>query len=257
VFAFLIANCFIFGLVIGSFLNVVIHRVPNGESIVTPRSRCPKCGTELSNVDNIPVVSWLVLRGKCRTCAAPISRRYPLVEAGTGVAFALMGARVGADWALPAFLVWTAGLIALSAIDLDTYRLPNAVVYPTGVATFVLLAVASVVSHDARGLVEAAAGGSIAFAVLFVIHVISPKGMGFGDVRLAAVLGLALGWIELPLVAVGLFFSFLLASIVGVLLIATGARSRKDRIPFGPFLALGSFLAVLVGDGVLDLYLRR
>ena len=255
--ALVVAGCALLGLVVGSFLNVVIHRVPEHRSIVKPRSACPSCGTELANRDNIPVLSWLLLKGKCRTCGAAISARYPIVELTTGVVFALLGARFGADWALPAFLVLAAGLIAQSGIDLDTNLLPNRVVYPTLFATAALLLVAGLVDGGTRGLAEAAAGGLIAFAVLYLIHFVSPKGMGFGDVRLAGLVGMAMGWVELPLVGVGLFFAFLLASVVGVTLMALKRKGRKDRVPFGPFLAAGAVLAVLVGQKVLDLYLGR
>ena len=252
-----VAGCALLGLAIGSFLNVVIHRVPEHRSIVKPRSACPSCGTEIAGRDNIPVVSWLLLRGRCRTCKARISPRYPLVELTTAVVFALLGARFSDSWALPAFLMLAAGLIALSGIDLDTYLLPKRVVYPTLFATAALLLVAGLVEGDTRGLAEAAAGGLIGFGVLFLIHLISPKGMGFGDVRLAGVVGMAMGWVELPLVGVGLFFAFLLASVVGVTLMAVKRKGRKDRVPFGPFLAAGAVLAVLVGQKVLDVYLGR
>jgi leader peptidase (prepilin peptidase)/N-methyltransferase len=257
VFAALVAVCSVFGLLVGSFLNVVIHRVPKGESIVTPRSRCPRCGVEIAGRDNVPVLSWLVLRGRCRHCGEPISARYPAVEASTAVLFGVMAARLGFDWALPAFLVFTASLVALSVIDLDTYRLPTPIIYVTLGLSVPLLVLAAVVDGDWRGLAEAAAGSVAAFAVLFAIHLASPRGMGFGDVRLAALLGLFLGWIELPEVAVGLFFAFLLASVVGVGLMLAKRRGRKDRVPFGPFLAAGAYLAVLVGESVLRVYLRR
>lgn len=251
---FVVGLCFVLGLLVGSFLNVVIHRVPRHESVVSPRSACPKCGTEITSRDNIPVVSWLLLQGRCRSCGEPISARYPLVELLTGVVFAMVGGRLGADWALPAFLVFSAGLIALSVIDLETYLLPRKVVYPTLFATAGLLLLAGAVTRDLRGLAEAAAGGLIAFAIFFAIHFVSPKGMGFGDVRLAGVIGMALGWIELPLVGVGLFLAFVLATIVGVSLMLFGGRSRKDKVPFGPFLAGGALLAVLVGQSILGFY---
>jgi leader peptidase (prepilin peptidase)/N-methyltransferase len=257
VLALVAGCCFIIGLAVGSFLNVVIHRVPLEVSVVTPRSRCPSCGPELASRDNIPVVSWLLLRGKCRTCGASISGRYPIVEFGTGVLFALVAWRFGLVPALPAYLLFTGGMVALSGIDLDTFKLPKKVVYPTWIGTAALLAVAGALDRDWQGLREAAIGGAIGFAVLFVIHVISPRGMGFGDVRLAGCIGTVLGWVELPLVPLGLFLSFLLASVIGVGLIATGLRGRKDRIPFGPFLALGAVIALLVGEGLLDLYLGR
>ena len=256
-FALIVAASVLFGLVVGSFLNVVIHRVPAGESVVRPRSKCPRCGTEIASRDNIPVVSWLVLRGKCRACGAPISARYPLVEILTAVLFGAVAARLGEDWALPAFLVLTAGLIALSLIDLDTFKLPRGIIYVTGAISVVLLGAAAAIEGDTRGIVEALAGAAIAFAVLFVIHVISPKGMGFGDVRLAALLGLFLGWMELPMVGVGLFLAFLLASVVGIALMALRRKGRKDRVPFGPFLAAGTMLAIFIGPQILDVYLGR
>jgi leader peptidase (prepilin peptidase) / N-methyltransferase len=257
VFALIVIASVVFGLVIGSFLNVVIHRVPAGESVVSPRSRCPECGTEISSRDNIPVVSWLVLRGKCRSCGTPISARYPLIEILTAVLFGAVAARLGEDWALPAFLVLTAGLVALSVIDLETFKLPRSIIYVTGAISVVLLGVAAAIDGDSRGIVEAVVGAAIAFSVLFVIHVISPKGMGFGDVRLAGLLGLFLGWMELPMVGVGLFLAFLLASIVGITLMVMRRKGRKDRVPFGPFLAGGTMLAIFVGPQILDAYLGR
>lgn len=245
----------VFGLLIGSFLNVVIHRVPAGESIVTPRSRCPECGTELSNIDNIPVLSWLLLRGKCRSCGAPISARYPVVELLTGVAFAAIAAWRGLDPALPAYLVFIAAAIALAAIDLDTFTLPRQIIYPTLVACAVLLAVAAVIDDDFGSLVEAGIGAALAFGFLFIVNFVYPKGMGFGDVRLSAVLGLMLGWITLGHVPVGLFLSFLLASVIGVGLIAIRKAGRKQRIPFGPFLVAGTVLTFFVGQTILDAYL--
>ncbi len=250
----LVAGCGVLGLIVGSFLNVVIWRVPRDESVVSPRSRCPQCGNELRNVDNIPVVSWLLLRGKCHFCGNPVSARYPLVELLTGVLFAAVAARFGLDWALPAFLVLTAGLVALSGIDLDHHRLPTKVVYPTLFLMAPLFVLAAAMTGEWDDLADAAIGGAIGFGVLFVIAFISPKGMGFGDVRLAGVLGVALGWLSLKHVAVGLFLGFLTAAVVGVALIATKVKGRKDRIPFGPFLAAGALLAVFAGDAVLEWY---
>ena len=253
----LVGLCALLGLMVGSFLNVVIHRVPAGESVVAPRSRCPQCGTELANRDNIPVFSWLVLRGKCRTCGTPISKRYPLVEALTAVLFGAMAAKIGFEPELPAYLVLTAFLVALSAIDLDTFLLPKKLVWPAFFAGVVLLGAAAAFDGDERSAVEAVVGSAIAFGLLFVIHFISPKGMGFGDVRLAAVLGLYLGYLELPMVGVGLFLGFLVASVIGVGLMVAKKKGRKDRVPFGPFLAIGTGLAIFVGDTILRIYLGR
>lgn len=252
--AFLIAVCAVFGLMVGSFLNVVIWRVPRGESVVKPRSRCPGCGNQLRGIDNVPVLSWLFLRGKCHFCGEPISARYPLVELATGVVFAAAAVHFRYDWALPAFLVLFAGLIALSGIDIDHHRLPNKVVYPTLFATAPLLVLAGVATGEWGDLARAAAGGAIAFLVLFIIHVAAPRGMGFGDVRLAGVIGTGLGYLGLGYVAVGLFLAFVTSAFIGIALIATRVRSRKDRIPFGPFLALGCLLAVLAGGPILRWY---
>jgi leader peptidase (prepilin peptidase)/N-methyltransferase len=254
VFALLVVFCGVLGLLIGSFLNVVIHRVPAGESIVSPRSRCPNCGTELANRDNIPVVSWLVLRGKCRTCAHPISPRYPIVEGLTGLLFAAMAARFGLEPELAAYLVLTAFLIALAAIDLDTFLLPKKLVWPAFFSGVVLLGIASFVHEDGLSAREAAIGGAAAFAFLYLVRFVYPKGMGFGDVRLSPVLGMHLGWLLLGQVAIGLFLSFLLSAVVGVGLIATGVKTRKDRVPFGPFLAAGTLLAVFVGEAIQRWY---
>jgi leader peptidase (prepilin peptidase)/N-methyltransferase len=246
--------CGVFGLAVGSFLNVVIHRVPAKQSVVKPRSRCPQCGTELANRDNIPVVSWLLLRGKCRTCETPISVRYPLVELGTATLFVAAGVRFGAGWELPAYLLLFASLLAISAIDLELYIIPNRIVYPTFFAAAPLLTAAALINGEPRHLRSAAIGAAAAFLALFVVHVIQPRGMGFGDVRLAAVLGLYLGYIDLKLVLLGMLIGFLLGAVVGIFLVATRIRSRKDAVPFGPFLAAGAILAILFSNQLLDFY---
>jgi leader peptidase (prepilin peptidase)/N-methyltransferase len=243
------------GLVVGSFLNVVVHRIPRGESVVRPRSRCPECGMQLAARDNVPVVSWLALRGRCRSCGTAISARYPLVELVTGVLFGVVALRMGAEAVLPAFLVVTAGLVALSAVDLERFLVPNRILYPTLFAAAPLFLAAAVVDSDWASLRDATLGGLLGFGILFAVHLVSPRGMGFGDVRLAGLIGVMLGWLGPGHVFLGLFLGFLLASVVGLTLIGTGRRGRKDRLPFGPFLAAGAVLAVLVGRPVLDWYL--
>ena len=245
----------IYGLVIGSFLNVVIWRVPRQESLVKPPSHCPACDVKIANRDNIPVVSWLLLRGRCRNCGNPISARYPFIELLTSVLFAAVGARFAhSAWALPAYLVLTASLIALSAIDLEHYLLPNRILYPTDAAVIVLLAVASAGESDWGAFVRAAIAGAVAFVIFFVIHIVSPRGMGFGDVRLSFLLGFSLGWLGWGEVAGGLFAGFLYGAVIGVVLILTKARSRKQQIPFGPFLAAGAMTFVLFGEPIIDWY---
>ena len=252
--AFAVVVCALFGLLIGSFLNVVIWRVPRKESIVSPPSHCPACDTPIRPYDNVPVVSWLLLRGRCRNCGTQISFRYPFIELVTGVLFAAVGVRFHDSWALPAYLVLTAGLIALSAIDLEHYVLPNRIVYPLGFALVPLFALASALEHDWVAFLRALGGGAAAFGFFFTIFFIAPKGMGFGDVRLSAVLGLGLGWLGWGYVAGGLFCGFVYGAVVGVALIAVGARKRKQHIPFGPFLAAGTMTFVLVGGQILDWY---
>jgi leader peptidase (prepilin peptidase) / N-methyltransferase len=252
--AFVAVVCGVLGLMVGSFLNVVIHRVPIGESIVRPRSRCPGCGSQLADRDNIPVISWLLLRGRCRTCGMAISPRYPLVELGTGVLFAVMGIRFGADWALPAYLVFAASMIALAAIDLEHFRVPNRILLATLYLGVPLLALAAAVDDRWDDFGQGVLGGIVGLAMLLAIHLVSPKGMGMGDVKLAGVLGLFLGFLSFGRVFLGLFLGFLLGAVIGILLIATGIRSRRQHIPFAPFLAGGAVLAVLVGGPILDWY---
>jgi leader peptidase (prepilin peptidase)/N-methyltransferase len=249
--------CGVLGLAVGSFLNVVIYRVPRKESVVRPRSRCPNCGTQLAEKDNIPVASWLILRGRCRTCGEPISARYPLVELATAGLFAAVGIRFGADWAVPAFLVFFASLLAISLIDLEHYIIPNRIVYPTLLAGFALLVVAAAAEHDWKALERAVIGAALFWGILLVIHLVQPRGMGFGDVRLAAVLGLFLGWLGLSYVGLGFFLGFLLGAVVGLALLVLRRRGRKDHIPFGPFLAAGAVVAVLAGSPILAWYQPR
>ncbi|HUF31704.1 MAG TPA: A24 family peptidase, partial [Acidimicrobiales bacterium] len=205
--------------------------------------------------DNIPVVSWLLLRGRCRTCAAPISARYPAVELATAVLFAVAALRIGADWVLPAYLLFFAALLAVSLIDLEHYLVPNRIVFPTLAVAVPLLVVVAVVQGEWDRLGTALIGSLAASAVLLVINLIYPRGMGMGDVKLALLLGLFLGWIDLAHVALGVFLGFLLGAVGGVTLIALKVKSRKDHVPFAPFLAGGTFLAILIGDVFLDWYL--
>lgn len=242
----------VYGLVIGSFLNVVIWRVPRHESLVAPRSHCPGCDALITTRDNIPLLSWALLRGRCRHCAEPISIRYPLVELGTAALFTAVGARYAHTWALPAFLVLTAALIAISAIDLELFIIPNRIVYPVGFASVVLLAGAAAIEHRWTPFERGLLGGLAAFAFFLVLHLVVPHGMGFGDVRLSALLGLFLGWLGWLQVFGGLFAGFLLGAVIGSLLIAFGGRSRKQHIPFGPFLAAGTMTFVLAGDQIVS-----
>ncbi len=253
----LVAACTVLGLAVGSFLNVVIHRVPRKESIMRPRSRCPSCGTQIAERDNIPLVSWILLRGKCRHCQAPISPRYPLVEALTGGLFAAAALKFGADWALPAFLALTAGLVALAFTDLEHYLLPVRIVYPVLLLVGGLLILAAAITGNWHRLLIAVLSGAIAFAFFFLLNFINPKWMAFGDVRLSAIIGLGLGWLGGGYAVLGFFLAFLLGAVIGVALIAAKRIQRTSPIPFGVFLAAGAFIAIYAGHPILHWYRHR
>jgi leader peptidase (prepilin peptidase) / N-methyltransferase len=244
-----------FGLLVGSFLNVVIWRVPRGESVVHPRSRCPGCGAAIRERDNVPLVSWLLLHGRCRNCGEPISVRYPLVELGTGVLFAMLAWKIGAHADLPAFLYLGAVGLALAVIDLDTHRLPNALTLPSYPIAAALLTIAALVDHHPGLLVRAAAGGAAFFALYALLWILYPGGMGLGDVKLAGVLGLYLGYLGWGAVAVGGFLGFGYGAVIGVALMAGRKAGRKTRIPFGPFMVAGALTAVFVGNAIAHAYL--
>jgi leader peptidase (prepilin peptidase)/N-methyltransferase len=244
----------VLGLAIGSFLNVVIWRVPRKQSVVRPPSHCPQCQTPISPRDNIPVLSWLFLSGKCRHCKNPIPVRYPLVEAGCGVLFVAVAARFGASWELPAYLVLTAALLAISIIDLEHFIVPDRITAPLTVSALGLLGLAAVAEGNGWRFGRTLLGGVAYFAFLLLLNILYPKGMGMGDVKLAFSLGLYLGWLGWGQVFLGGFLAFLLGAVVGVALIATKIKSRKDVVPFGPFLALGAMLTILWGDPILRWY---
>ena len=245
----------ILGLLIGSFLNVVIWRVPRGESVARPPSACPACHHPVRPRDNIPVVSWLLLRGQCRDCKEPISGRYPAVEAGTALAFGVTATHFGPVAHLPAFLYLTAIAIALALIDIDVHRLPNAIVLPSYVVGGVLLAVPSVISSDGGQLLRAAIGAAALYGLYFALVLVYPGGMGYGDVKLAGVLGMYLAWLGWGELAVGAFLAFLIGGLVGVALMLGGKAGRKSKIPFGPYMLVGAFGGIFFGDAIAGWYL--
>ncbi|MCA1712958.1 MAG: prepilin peptidase [Actinobacteria bacterium] len=249
----LAAFCAVLGLLIGSFLNVVIWRVPRGESIVSPPSACPSCGQPVRPRDNLPVLGWLILRGKCRDCRAPISARYPLVEAGTGALFAVMALKFGLSAELPAYLYLAAVGIALALIDLDVKRLPDVLTLPSYVVGAALLGVASL--DEPHLLLRAVLGAAAMFAVYFALCFAYPAGMGFGDVKLSGVLGLYTAWLGWDVWAAGLLLGFFLGGFFGIGLILVKKGGRKTAVPFGPFMLLGALLAILFGHGLVGSYL--
>ena len=244
----------VFGLVFGSFGNVVIHRIPHGASVVTPASACPGCGAPIAPRDNVPVLSWMLLRGRCRHCRTPISARYPLVELAVAVVFALIAWRVGVDWALPGFLLFGWMLFVVSVIDAQTRRIPNALTYPLIPALAALLVIAALLNGSPGTALRSVLAGLAGFAFLLLLALISPRGMGMGDVKLAAFIGLGLGYLSWAHLILGLFMAFLFGGFIGVALMVLRLRGRKDLIPFGPYLALGALVALLAGTPLIDAY---
>ncbi len=236
------------GLAAGSFATAVAHRVPRGISIAGPRSRCPACGAQIAAYDNVPLLSWALLRGRARCCGARISPLYPLTELTVGVLFAVTVAVHWHDTAEIAIdLVFVTMLAAVTLTDLERRIIPNKVLIAGAV-----LCVAIAAPTDPGGMAERAIAAAAAGGLLFLVVLAYPAGMGLGDVKLAAVMGLFLGRAVAPAILVAL----LAASTVGLALIARhGARARKMAIPFGPFLALGGVVGMLVGSRLIDLYL--
>jgi leader peptidase (prepilin peptidase)/N-methyltransferase len=256
----------IVGTMIGSFLNVVVYRMPLGRSVVSPPSACPHCDTPLRALDNVPLVSWLALRGRCRTCASPISARYPLVELGTALLFALIawaflppvlaGGGAPAVLELVAFLYLGAVSVALALIDADTMTLPNRIIVPSYAVGAVLLGLAGVLAQDWQALLGAGIGAIGLFGLYLGLALAKPGGMGFGDVKLAALLGLYLGFIGLPQLAVGVLAAFLLGGAVGVALVVSRRATRRTAIPFGPWMIAGAWVGILAGGPIVEGYLR-
>ncbi len=255
------------GAAIGSFLNVVIYRVPAGRSVVRPASACPQCATPIRSRDNIPIVSWLVLRGRCRDCGTRISPRYPAIELSTAAVFVGIalwrspmllssgGASFGAEMlVLVALLFFASITIALTAIDLDTHRLPNALVLPSYVVLLVLFGAAALLMGSVESIARAAAGAGILFVIYLVLALIAPQGMGMGDVKLAGVIGLVLGWFGWAALAVGAMAAFLLGGLFGIVLIALRRARRSTGIPFGPWMLAGAWLGIVAGEPIASAY---
>jgi leader peptidase (prepilin peptidase) / N-methyltransferase len=242
------ALAFLGGLVAGSFISVVAYRVPRGESIVGPRSRCPACGAQIAAYDNVPALSWLLLRGKARCCGARISPRYPLVELGLGTLYAITVLVLWEDPAEIALgLVFVTMLAAITLTDLEQRLIPNKILLVAAVLGVAIVAATDPASLPERAIAAIAAGG-----LLFLAALAYPRGMGLGDVKLAATMGLFLG----RNVAPALFVALLAGSLVGLAMIARhGAAARKRAIPFGPFLALGGVVGLLAGDELVEWYL--
>jgi leader peptidase (prepilin peptidase) / N-methyltransferase len=245
----LIAFTLICGLTIGSFLNVVVYRLPRHESLATPGSHCPNCGTPVKPYDNVPVVSWLLLRGRCRSCATPISLRYPAVELLTAALAVTVVIAKHSTLEIALGLVLAVMLVPVALIDLEHRIIPNVILAPAAVAAIAIGALTR-----PSGLPEQLIAGAAAGAFLFVFALAYPKGMGMGDVKLAAVLGLFLG----REVAVAILAALIVGVAVGIGVIARvgSEQGRKTAIPFGPFLAIGAVIAIVAGPDVVHWYLH-
>jgi leader peptidase (prepilin peptidase) / N-methyltransferase len=246
--ALAIALAAVGGLVVGSFLNVVAYRLPRDESLVHPRSRCPSCATQLRAIDNVPVVSWLLLRGRCHHCGAPVSARYPLVELTTGALYAAVVATQDDAVRIVLGLLLVTALVPITLIDLDHRIIPNRITGPAAIAAVIVIA-----ALDTDFLVEAIVAGIAGGGFFLIAAILYPRGMGMGDVKLAGVLGLYLG----RAVASGILIALIVGVLVGAAIIARkgAVEGRKTAVPFGPFLALGGMVAFFVGNELVDAYL--
>ena len=255
--ALVVAGCAVLGLLIGSFLTVVVDRVPDGRSVAAPPSACGACGHRLTALDLVPIGSWLALRGRCRHCGAKIGIEPLVLEAATAALFVAMALRFGADPVLPAFLVLSAALVALVWIDLRLFRLPREITYTAIALSLPVIVIAALIDDAPDRIWDAVLGAAIALAVMLVIYAASRGGLGDGDVRLAPLLGLHLGYLDPAIVPIGLFLGFAIGAVVGIAAMAIGKAGRKTALPFGPFLAAGTLAATWAGEPVLDLVLRR
>lgn len=248
----------VFGLVIGSFLNVVIYRVPAGTS-VNGRSHCPKCDNQIAWYDNIPVLSWLILRAKCRKCSSSISVRYPAIEALTGLSW--LGLTLfffdAQPFLLPLLLVAAAASIALFFIDFDTLTLPNVITYPLFIFTVGYLAVLAFATGQWGSLLSSGIGALIYFGFFFLMWFLTGgRGLGFGDVKLAPTLGALIGWFSAPAALVGIAGAFIIGGLPAGVAMVTGLVKKGTQIPFGPMLLIGAWVGILFGEQILEAYLQ-
>lgn len=248
----------VLGLLFGSFANVAIHRWPRKGSVVTPPSACPACGAPIRPHDNIPVLSWLLLRGRCRDCGARISPRYPIIELLVGILWAVVAAIHGLTWLLPALLVLTWALVVATIIDLEHRIIPNKLTYPLAPITLTLLVLAAAAMGDWNDLVRAIIVGLALPTGMFLLSetfriLRGQAGMGMGDVKLAVSLGLVLGYLGGWQVAIGLYATIISAVLIAVGLMLAGRAKLASRIPFGPYLAIGTLVAILAGEPLTEI----
>ena len=245
----------IFGLIFGSFINVVAYRVPANMSVVSPPSACPACDHPIRHRDNIPIISWLVLRGRCRDCDSPISVRYPIVEAATAVLFVATVIVIGIEPVLPAYL-WFGGVsLTLILTDLDVKRIPNRILYPGIVVGLVALFVGAAIDGELDSFWRAVGGGAIYFGLFLILALVARGGFGFGDVKLAFLLGLFLTYRSWGVLGSGIALGIAIGGGIAVILLISGRAGRKAKIPFGPAMVFGAYLALVIGQELSDWYL--
>lgn len=249
-----------FGAMVGSFLNVVIYRLPLKRSILSPPSACTSCGYRIKSIDNVPIFSWLILKGKCRSCNSVISVRYPVVELSTGVFFAIvtwkfLPTQSSTIYLLIAFLYFAAMSVALTLIDLDTHTLPNAIVLPSYFVGAIFLSAAGIASGNYGAMLRGAMGAAALWLLYFSMAILYPDGMGFGDVKFAGVLGLFLGYLGWDVLVTGAFAAFALGGLFALSLILLRKSTLKSGIPFGPWMLAGAWLGVFFGVPIVQSYL--
>ena len=244
---------FLLGLVVGSFDNVAIYRIPEGKSVVAPRSFCPGCEESISWYDNLPLLSYIILRGRCRHCGMRISIQYPLVELVSGLLFLAVFAKMDFSWStlLVPYLFMVTVLIIVSVIDLERQIIPNKIMYPSIIIGLAAMGLVALAEGSAHIFWESLKGFAVGGVPLALLALLIPKGMGMGDAKLAAFTGIFLGWHSQ---IVAFFFAFLLGAIAGVAMIVAGKKGRKSRIPFGPFLAVGAVISLFWGQSIWDFY---
>jgi leader peptidase (prepilin peptidase)/N-methyltransferase len=255
----LLAGAAVLGLLIGSFLNVVIWRLPRNENLSHPASHCPSCDEPIRPYDNVPVLSWIVLRARCRNCGNPISARYPAVELATAGLFLLIAWRIGWHLSLIGYLFFTAAGVALALIDYDVKRLPDKLTYPAVGVLVVAFAADAVSSGHWTPFARSVEGGAALLAFYWSTRILGAlllgkTAMGLGDVKLSASLGLALGWLSWGALAVGAFAGFVVGAVGGVALIVSGRGKLASRIPFGPYMLVGGLVGILWGTSMAHWY---
>jgi len=253
----MIALFVILGLIVGSFLNVVVYRLPLRQSLISPASACPSCSTPIRSYDNIPVLSWLLLNGRCRSCHSKITIRYPIVEIGTGLFFGLVVWKFLLDDLLltVAFLFLAALSVVLGLIDWDTHTLPDRVVLPSYLVGFVILGGSTVTSGNVAALVRASVGMSALWLLYLIVALLSSGGIGYGDVKFAGLIGLFLGYLGWGALVTGAFAAFILGGSYGLALVASRKASRKSGIPFGPWMLAGAWVGIFLGQPIVQSYL--